>query len=157
MLADTTFSGHELIIISKNPKFEPTEGQIATSIEIIKIEYPNCEIKYDKFDSTEFIDSGQNFEDVFCNYCNKEIAIDFWQEKMSESFENSHFDELDFIVDCCQIKTNLNELNYQGDCGFSKYSITINNAAVNESKEEKLQKLLTITLGSQIKMFWRHI
>ncbi|MBO9702163.1 MAG: hypothetical protein J7604_18280 [Sporocytophaga sp.] len=150
-------SGHELIIISRNPNYNPTNNQIESTLEVLAQEYPNCEITLEIYDLIEFIDQGQNFKSVLCNKCQKELSIEFWQDKMSESYDHSHFENMAFRTECCNLVTNLNDLIYEGDCGFGSFRIAINNAEPDVNKEEPLARLLLNTLGTDVKLFWKHI
>lgn len=150
-------SGHELGVIARNSKYKPTAILIKSSLDILKEAYPTCVINSELYDAVEFIAPGQNFESVSCNHCKQEMSIDFWQEKMSGSFESSHFAGMNFKTSCCDKMTNLNELIYCGDCGFASYSITINNAEPDESKELALTKMLSDEWGTSVKLFWIHI
>jgi len=155
--ANSILSGHELVVIARNARYKPKDIQINASLDILKEWYPMCEINSEVYNTVEFVAQGQNFESVSCNHCKKELAIDFWQEKMDESYESTHFEDMNFITNCCNTLTNLNELIYHGDCGFASYSLIINNAELDEIREHALSKILSATLGTSVKLFWRHI
>jgi hypothetical protein len=154
---NSVHSGNELVIIPTNQKYRPSADQIKASLDFIQKMYSDCEINSEIYDSIEFIDQGQNFEQVSCNYCKKEIPIEFWQERMSESYDSSHFEDMNFLTECCNKTSNLNDLIYKGDCGFASYSISINNTEPDDAKENELANAMTKTLGTKIKIFWRHI
>lgn len=154
---NSTFSGHELVIIPSDPKFSPTDIQIAECLHFLKEKYPKNSIESVKSKNAAFIDSGQNLETISCNLCGKEMETEFWQEQMSNSFNNSNFNDLDFVTDCCKKKTNLNDLHYNGACGFSSYSLSINNAEPDEDLETLIAKTIGEILGTGVKVFWRHI
>lgn len=151
------FSGHELVIIPVNYKSTPTEDRINECLGILESLFYEHIITYATLDSVQFVDCGQNFESLNCNLCLQEIELDFWHEQMNSSYEKSHFEELDFLTQCCDKLTSLNDLKYDGDCGFSTFYITINNAELNEEKERDLQKLVSETLEMDCKLFWRHL
>ncbi len=152
-----TIAGHELVIIPIDSKYKPSDAQIKASLELLQIEYPDCEISSEVYDSVEFVDQGQNFEKVTCNFCSREMSMDFWQEKMSKSYDSTHFDDLNFKTECCGKITNLNKLIYESDCGFASYRLSINNAQYDTAKVLKLKGSLTKCLETEVKVFWKHI
>jgi len=72
---------------------------------------------------------------------------------MDEAY-SSKFDDLEFDTDYCNNKSNLNNLQYDWDCGFASYSIRINNPEFNEIKENKIKKKLSEIFGFEVKLFW---
>jgi hypothetical protein len=151
------FGGHELVVIPLDPKYKPDTSEINKSLEFLKIEFPKNEINSEVFDSITCIDNGQNFETVKCNFCKKELSQEFWTQQMDLSYNNSHFENLNFTTNCCAKKTNLNNLIYEGDFGFASYSIAINNAEPNEEKELMVKEALQKILKTKVKVFWRNI
>jgi hypothetical protein len=154
---NSTMSDHKLFIIPTNPKFSPNEKQITESLKFLEDEYPSLTIESEILDNVEFMDCGQNFETVNCNLCGEDMDIEFWQELMSNSYENTNFNELEFITICCNKKTSLNDLKYNGDCGFSSYYLSIDNPEPDEHKEALIAKRISNILGADVKLFWSHI
>lgn len=99
----------------------------------------------------EFIDQGENFDGVFCNICNEEIDMEYWQDKMDEAYQHG-FKQLEFISPCCNSVSNLNSLNYDQPAGFAKFCIQITNPDKDLS-DENLSRLQTI-LKTPLKTIW---
>lgn len=154
---NSSLSGHELVIIPRDPKFSPNDKQLNECLNFLKKEYPENIIQSDKSNQVGFVDCGQNFETVQCNWCGEEMETEFWQEQLSNSYDNSNFNQLEFVTDCCKEKSNLNDLIYIGDCGFSSYSISINNPEPDEDLETLVVENIGKILGTEIKVFWRHV
>lgn len=153
---NSVFSGYLLMIIPIDPKFSPNDHQIRESLQFLQNEYPGMILESEKLGQVEFVACGQNFVSVTCNLCGEELEIEFWQEQMSNSYEESNFNELEFVTDCCKKKTSLNDLIYYGDCGFSSYYLSINNAEPDEEKELLVAKRMGELLGTAVKVFWSH-
>ncbi len=154
---DASFSGHELVIIPMDPKFLPNDDQIEAGLQFLKVHYPKHILESNKSTHVEFVDCGQHLETIHCNGCGQEMDTEFWQDQMSLSYENTHFEQLDFVTACCQKPTHLNALIYDGDCGFASYSLTINNAEPDDELESVIAKEMSTLLQTPIKLFWRHI
>ncbi|NOV04835.1 hypothetical protein [Paenibacillus planticolens] len=127
-------------LIPTNPEYVPT----AKCIEMIHewIQQYNAQIIIT--DEVRFIDQGENFEDIKCPFCSSEIEIKWWQDRMEKASESS-FHELTSITPCCNQKTTLNELNYNWEAGFARFSIEILNLSIDISEYDVL------TIGEQLK------
>ncbi len=64
---------------------------------------------------------------------------------------------MSFETICCNKTTNLNDLIYQGDCGFASYYLSIDNAEVDIKKIEEIRKAITNSLETEVKIFWKQI
>lgn len=100
---------------------------IEGAVQILKMYIKADKITWEDFENPAFIDCGSNFESVSCPFCEESIAINDWQEMMSLSYEESHFNNLDILLPCCKRVSTLNNLKYQSDCGFAKFVIEILN------------------------------
>ena len=115
--------------------------------------YPPEKIEVVTSDSIEFIDQGQNFERMKCNFCGRELETEKWQEFMDEAYEK-HFEDLAFITPCCHNKSSLNDLKYEMPAGFAKFSILIDGASEEPTVEEKSQ--LEEIMGTKSRVIWAH-
>lgn len=151
------YSGHQLVIIPTDTKFQPTDELIKSILGLLQKEYPNCEIVSEKYNSVTFVDQGQNFEIVSCNHCNKELSVGFWQEKMNDSYDKTNFNDLSFKTNCCGKMSNLNDLIYDGDCGFASYSVYVEDAEYDIDFVNELKLKLSNILTFKFKIFWRRV
>ena len=115
--------------------------------------YKEKEIEFYTTDLIEFVDQGENFNNVSCNLCGQEIKIEHWQNAMDEACEKQ-FTNLDFITLCCNKKTSLNDLIYNMMAGFAKFVITISEPT-NKIEENDVKNLEHI-LGTRLKIIWAH-
>ena len=79
---NSSLSGHELVIIPRDPKFSPNDKQLNECLNYLKKEYPENIIQSDKSNQVGFVDCEQNFETVQCNWCREEMETEFWQEQL---------------------------------------------------------------------------
>jgi hypothetical protein len=154
---NAVYSGSKLNIIPVNPQYQPAIEQAEGVVEILKTEFPQCEIVSEIFDESVFADSGELFENVSCNVCGETMAIEDWQELMSVSFENSRFENLEITTPCCNTKSNLNNLKYHWDCGFTTYLVSVINPEIDRQQVERIKQKLSKNLGFEIKIFQSRI
>ena len=111
------------------------------------------QIEFLETEHIEFIDPGQNFENVFCNICGREINLDYWARKVDSASINT-FNDLAFLAPCCGSPTSLNSLRYEWPAGFARFSILILNPNV-EFTDNALQELEAI-INSSLRKIWAH-
>jgi hypothetical protein len=142
-----------LKIIPTNSTFVPEKNQQEKAKDFLIELYKDKEIEVFVTDSVQFIDQGENFDNVLCNLCGQNIEIEDWQNAMNEAYEKE-FTDLGFISLCCGKKTSLNDLAYEMPAGFAKFVITVSDP-VDEIEEEKLNELQQI-LETKLKIIWAH-
>lgn len=59
---DASFSGHELVIIPKDPKFLPNDDQIEAGLQFLKVHYSKHILESNKSTHVKFLDCGQHLE-----------------------------------------------------------------------------------------------
>ena len=150
-------SDNWICIIPKDPNVIP-EIKIQKEAEkyFKSIVTQSDEIKTIVTDSIQFYDSGANFERIRCPFCQSEIEMDWWQEKMDNDSNGDGFKLNTFAMPCCNRTTNLNNLLYDFEQGFSKYCIEAMNPNIDELGSENIIKLKDI-LGIEIKVIYQHI
>lgn len=114
----------------------------ADTIEIIQSDYP------------EFVDCGENLEEIRCPICGKELSSDWWGEEMIQH-ESIHYENLDIITPCCMKKTSLNDLHYHFTCGFACTYIRMMNPT-NPIEPQQIQHIEKI-MHSPITLIHQHI
>ncbi len=139
-------------LIPVNPSYIPNKKSLKQAkkyLKAIKAE----EINFNFSDSVDFIDCGENFESVVCPFCNKNIEIGQWQEAMDKAYKK-YFNDLSIYLPCCGNISDLNNLVYKGECGFSKFTIVIHNPDIDFSKEKVLE--LELLMKCKLKIIKAH-
>ena len=142
-----------LKIIPTNPSYVPDKvNQNKARIYLDKF-YQDNEIDFATTETIEFVDQGENFECVSCNFCGHNIGIEYWQSTMDKAYEKQ-FTDLEFTTLCCNKKTSLNDLIYHLSAGFAKFVMTISDPQ-NELSEKDFKGLKEI-LGTTLRNIWAH-
>ncbi|MEQ8473642.1 MAG: hypothetical protein RIC35_20765 [Marinoscillum sp.] len=136
----SVFSSFKLVFISTYPNFEPSKEDQKLAIEFVASELENYIIQSTETEHPTFEDSGEGFESVRCNNCGQLMEIAEWHEHLDEAYK-TEFEELDVIPNCCKKRTSLNDLIYNMDSGFSKYSLAVNGFSPYD--DEQLTEQLT--------------
>lgn len=92
-------------------------------------------VETEVFDEIAFIDSGQNFESIFCPICSQALDDNWWQQKMDEAYQ-SKFNNLDLTTPCCRSKTSLNHLVYKYPCGFARYVLAAHSPQIDITEDQ---------------------
>ncbi|QVK21111.1 hypothetical protein KHQ82_01925 [Mycoplasmatota bacterium] len=110
------------------------------------IEYKYETIRIVTFEDITFIDCGENLDSIRCNVCGANLD-GWWQERMSESY-NSGFVDRTIKTPCCSSVTELENLKYNFNCGFSKCEIEIFNPLrkIEISDIIKIEKIINCQL-----------
>lgn len=140
-------SNHYTYIISADPKHQLLEEKVSHITKELKGYFqPEVEVTYEAFSKRRFVDSGQNFSQVACPYCN-EVITDWWSDEM-EKLHAVDFEMLYVTVPCCSLTTTISQLNYTWPCGFANYAFVIKNPGIQLSPQvmSKLENLLGTTL-----------
>ena len=129
-----------LRIIPTDPFYTCNENIQRDVFSFLSKLYLQQQIKLLSTDYVEFVDQGQNFENVSCHLCEQLMDIEYWQNLMDHAFK-TEFRHLNFTTACCNSKASLNDLNYNWPAGFARFLINITNAktdlGVNEISELK--------------------
>ena len=111
-------------LIPKDPQYIPNINLQKEVKGFLQLIYDDYKILIRITDNVEFIDCGENFEDIICPKCNHSLDMGWWGQTMSLMYEN-HFSEPDFVLPCCNKMCRIYDLQYKWDCGFSKFVIEI--------------------------------
>lgn len=103
-------------------------------------------------EQVEFIDSGENFETIFCPACNTQISDLWWQQAMDTAHQ-SQFTDLMIVTPCCQSTVSLNNLIYRWPAGFARFALVVHDPQ-NDISEEEMESIAEI-LGCQLREIWR--
>ena len=145
-------SDHVTSYIPSDPTFVPSEGADQAAIEFLRRSLQaSVEIWSDTSDGIVFRDSGENFERVRCPSCRATIAMDTWQDWMTDDCDDQGYFKLNTIVtSCCDLATTLNDLVYESPQGFSRYALSLRNAGgeLGPQVHARLQDALGCVLKS---------
>jgi hypothetical protein len=136
-----------LKLIPTSPLFIPNPMFQVNVNRHLKSIFVNNEIKITTTDNIEFIDCGENLEEVICPYCKQPLDIECWSETMSSLYE-SHFTEASFELSCCNQTSQIFDLVYKENCGFSKFVIEVLNPEKELTPVQlfELEKILSCKL-----------
>ena len=140
-----------LKIIPTDPFYTCNENTQQDIISLLSKFYSRQQIELFNTDSVEFVDQGENFENVSCNLCGQILEIEDWQNLMDVAFKTK-FIRLNFTTACCNKETSLNSLNYNLPAGFARFAICINNAGTEFGKNELSE--LKALLQNDIRIIW---
>lgn len=108
-----------LKLIPSIPSFIPNSTAQIALMEYLNSIFSNTKIKISITNNIEFIDCGENFQEVVCPYCKQPLNMEWWGETMSILYEK-HFIEAFFELPCCSQTTQIFDLIYKENCGFFK-------------------------------------
>lgn len=114
-------------LIPEDHLFKP-DSQVAGEIERLVLEAVKAEKIWCRVTGyPEFVDCGGNLEEIRCPVCGRRLDFDWWTGCMDGAYEENRFEDLTVRVPCCGGETNLNELDYRMDCGFSCFAVYLLN------------------------------
>jgi transcription elongation factor Elf1 len=131
-----------LKIIPSDPFYTCKEKIQQDVISLLSKFYSREQIELSVTDSVEFIDQGENFENVSCNLCGQLLEIEDWQNLM----------DIAFITTCCKKETSLNTLKYNSPAGFAKFTICLTNIK-SEPRANELSELIAL-LQCEVRIIW---
>ena len=148
-------SDHLLRFIPTDPSFVPLEPRVELARDLLERLVPDAdEVTTSTTGEVEFIDQGGNFERVSCPLCGSEVAIEWWQERMEEAYAEK-FSDLVVSMPCCGARSSLNDLDYQGPAGFSRFVLQALNPNVTDLQAEQVSQLSDI-LQTPLRRIWAH-
>lgn len=77
-----------LKLIPSIPSFIPNSTAQIALMEYLNSIFSNTKIKISITNNIEFIDCGENFQEVVCPYCKQPLNMEWWGETMSILYEN---------------------------------------------------------------------
>lgn len=111
-------SDYNLYIIPSHPFTKIPYDTLHETLVYLKNTFPADTIEIIQNENPEFIDCGENLEEIRCPICGKELSLDWWSEEMIQH-ASIHYENLDIITPCCKKKISLNDLYYHFPCGFA--------------------------------------
>ena len=151
-------SDNWIIFAPADPNWVPTsQSTVEQAQRLIREAFPDAEEHDIKVsDRVEFIDCGQNFEDVACPFCSVSI-IDWWGEAIGDALQSDVGPvELSVVTPCCGKQTSLNDLVYDWQCAFARCEISAMNPNVAELPPGLVDRL-EAALSTKLKTVFQHI
>lgn len=102
----------------------------------------------------QFVDCGDNLENIHCPFCKEKLYFGWWGEAMNKASE-SDFENLIILLPCCGKQVSLNDLDYHFPCGFSCVEFDVFNPLA-EPDEACLNQVKEI-LGVATRIIWAHL
>ncbi len=135
-----------LRLIPEDPSYIPaTQNQSVAMEEFSRLLPAGVEIEISVYDTAQFIDQGENFEQVSCPFCGSKLATDWWQDAMDEAYKNL-FENLSVTLPCCTRQTSLNNLDYRMPAGFARFVLSACNPNLGrnltDSELEPIERVL---------------
>ena len=146
-----------LIFVSTKPDWRPLHSA-DKAVELVRLAYPNAEnVDAKTHEAIQFIDQGQNFEDVRCPKCKHSLMEEFG-ELMNESYDEGAggFGNLEIIAPCCGSNVCLNDLEFEAPAAFGSFQIDVMNPDSGDVPDELLS-ILERELGTSVRTVWCHI
>lgn len=146
-----------LILIAEDPTFEPDEEQLELAREFLEEIVGECdETEVTNEGEFTFFDCGENFEEVKCPRCGRELFIDWWQEQFDEAFRGVGIQLKKLTMPCCDGKATLQELRYDWPQGFGTFSIQAMNPEIDDLDEDQKAELEQI-VGTKLRVIWQRV
>jgi hypothetical protein len=142
-------------LIPVDPHFVPAPAADEKAVALLRAAAPTAgEVSSEISEGISFRDCGGNFERVLCPGCQKEIALEQWQEWMDEDFVDGSFRLRPIITPCCDRRATLSELDYDWPQGFSRYALTARNPG---GDLKPVVARLEGVLGCKLRMIRQHL
>lgn len=160
-------SDQVLKLIPEDKDFLPDKSSAEKARELLEDFFPDGEQTEVEFsESVRFIDSGENLERIACSLCNKTTEINPFQENDAGTAWWYGTDEalsgapdlnmLNVKMPCCGHSSPVQDIDFCGAAGFSKFELCIwNPYAENGISEEQVSELENL-LGCKLKQIWAH-
>jgi hypothetical protein len=149
-------SDNWITLIPEDPRFVPDLGrQIRAKKRFAELATAAHEINIKVSDAVEFFDCGGNCERILCPECGCEVAVDWWQERMSEDYD-AGFRLAVYSLPCCLAEKNLHELSYEWPQGFGRFALDAMNPNIGRLTEVNRQEFEQI-LGTPLRVIYKRI
>jgi hypothetical protein len=149
-----------LRILPTDPAFAPRPQLTARFVDAVRAVVPDAEkIEIVSRDEIEFVDPGGNWEGVRCPRCAADYSLEsrqWWQNRMDQSYEATHFADRRLDLPCCRVESDLADLNYVWNAGFAKWWVDCRNPGRGRLSQEELDAL-GVSLGHTVHIVYRHV
>jgi hypothetical protein len=147
-------------ILPTDPAFAPSTQVAARFVDEVRAIVPDAEtIAVVGGDEIEFVDAGGNLEGVRCPRCGADLASleggQWWQNRMTASYEATHFADRRLDLPCCRAESDLADLDYVWHTGFARWWADCMNPARDRLSGEEVESL-GLRLGIAVHVVYRH-
>ena len=150
-------SDNWIALVPEDPGFVPPAETHQPAIAMFQEIAPEAdEIEIKLTETIQFFDCGANFEKITCPKCEKELPIDWWQDRMDDDYENNGFRLSEYSAPCCNESIRLDELRYDWPQAFARFGIDAMNPNIGELTDEQRTKFERI-LGTPLRTIYQHI
>jgi hypothetical protein len=147
-------SDHWMIVIPQDPLLRPTQERQNAILETLKLLRPETHgWEAQTSDDPIFFCCIENFENVFCPFCEAEITK-FWGEAMDLWWVGDHR-VLATTTPCCRRETSLNDLDYVLPQGFACFGVEMLRGGPDLEPDEREQ--VETALGAPVRIIWRRL
>lgn len=151
-------SDNYIHIIPEQAGFVPEEARRQEAVSYFREIGPKAdEITASVTTNLQFIDCGQNFEEIRCPSCKAVVQLKWWQEWMNEDFSKKDgFILRQRKMPCCGARSTLHELAYDWPQGFARCDIRAMNPNFGKLSATHRTRFETI-LGCPVRAIYGHI
>jgi hypothetical protein len=140
-----------LRIIPRDPAYVPSASARKQACAILKRLVPEAEdVQAIVHEGIEFVDQGENFEEVRCPSCKKRLDTDWWREAMVAAGD-SDFTDLTVRVPCCRSQVSLNDLDYRWPAGFARFVLEASEPALAGVLDDRAVAQIEAVLGQPVR------
>lgn len=137
-------------VIPTDPSWTPDDADAEAAKRALREVCPNAEdLAADSPDEIMFVDQGENFQAVRCPRCSQEVALEWWQDQMSEAYERA-FTDLAVVTPCCLESSSLNDLEYDWPAGFARFVLSARSPGRESLTPDELTTIAT-ALGHPVR------
>jgi hypothetical protein len=149
-------SDHWIKLIPEDPRFIPDAAKQARARDRLAEIAPDAdEIEIQVSENVEFFDCGANFERILCPSCRSEIAVEWWQQRMNDDYDDG-FRLARYPTPCCSTPHTLHELEYAWPQGFGRFALDAMNPNIAKLEERYRQELEAL-LGTRLRVIYQHL
>jgi hypothetical protein len=122
-----------IVFVPSDPSYAASEEVQQRVLAVLKRLAPSGDAIFTVVsESIHFHDAGANFERVRCPLCNSEVGIEWWQDRMSDDWEDGGFRLDPYETPCCGDLCTLSQFKYEWPQAFGRTSWTVRNAKLGE-------------------------
>ena len=150
-------SDNWITIIPQDPLHVPDEEKREATLRHFRDIAPDSdEIEIKLSEKIRFFDCGANFSSISCPSCGNEIEMEWWQDRMSDDFQEGEFRLEKYEAPCCRAPVSLAELKYDWPQGFARFGLDAMNPNIGELSESHRKEFEDL-LGTKLTFIRRHI